>query len=91
MQQRLLQQQEQQHQEEGEGEREGGEEHSAADEEGSQLTLNQQQEIDELMASMPPESKQLDLIILSVGRCMHMQLSGLSKVVHSLNCLSDQV
>lgn len=50
LQQRILQQQ----QEEGEGEAEGGEERS---EEGSQLTLNHQQQVDELMAAIPPESK----------------------------------
>ena len=53
LQQQLLQQQEGE-EGEGEGEGEGGEEHS---EEGSQLTLNHQQQIDELMASIPPESK----------------------------------
>lgn len=51
LQQRLLHQQE-----EGEGEREEGEERS---QEGSQLDLGHQQQIDELMASIPPESKTL--------------------------------
>ena len=62
LQQRILQQQEQEQEEEGEGEREreteGGEERS---EEGSQLTLNHQQQIDELMAAIPPESKMTQL------------------------------
>ena len=48
LQQRVLQQQQE------EGEAEGGEECS---EEGSQLTLNHQQQVDELMAAIPPESK----------------------------------
>ena len=60
LQQRILQQQEQEQEQEGEGEgervreTEGGEERS---EEGSQLTLNHQQQVDELMAAIPPESK----------------------------------
>ena len=65
LQQRILQQQEQEEEEgegEGEGEREreteGGEERS---EEGSQLTLNHQQQVDELMAAIPPESKMTQL------------------------------
>ena len=41
---------------EREGKREGGEERS---EEGSQLTLDHQQQIDELVASIPPESKSM--------------------------------
>ena len=52
-----LQQRLQQQQEDQEGEGEGREERSAMEEEGSQVTLNQQQQIDELMASVPPESK----------------------------------
>ena len=52
LQQRLLQQQEGE-----EGEREGEGEGEERSEEGSQLTLNHQQQIDELMASIPPESK----------------------------------
>ena len=72
LQQQLLQQQEQQEEGEGEREEEGGEEHSAADEEGSQFTLNRQQQVDELMASIPPESK---ITKLSCSNCSNLKLS----------------
>jgi hypothetical protein len=58
LQQRVLQQQEEEGEGEGEAEGERGEECS---EEGSQLTLNHQQQVDELMASIPPESKMSQL------------------------------